>query len=306
MKRVGIVDWDTSHVVQFTMRLNRLPDIAEEQWIDSDYRVVAGYPGTSEITDEARMQEYREKLIGWGVEVVDDYRDLIGMVDVVMIESQSGYAHLEKARPFIEAGIPTYIDKPFVIDVADGLEIKRLAEEHGVPVFSSSALRYAPEVVEVSSGAEDVGTVVGAHTWSPASLHPKNPGLAHYGIHGVETLYALMGPGCVEVACLSEEGGEVSVGRWADGRVASMRGTRAGAHAYGYTVWGDKGVRLSGISTEFIYRELLKRIVEMWDTGKAPLDLDETIEIAAFIAAAFQSANNGGTPTKLEFSTAGA
>jgi len=305
MKRVGIVDWDTSHVMQFTMRLNRLDDIAEEQWIDSDFRVVAGYVGTSEITDAERMAEYEEKLTGWGVEKVDEVEDLVGMVDAVLVESQSGYAHLEKARPFIEAGIPTYIDKPFVIDVADGLEIKRLAAEHGVPIFSSSSLRYAPEVVEVSEGAEDVGEVVGAHTWSPAGLHDGNPGLAHYGIHGVETLYALMGPGCVEVACMSEEGGEVSVGRWADGRVASMRGTRAGAHAYGFAVWGDKGVRVSGISTQFIYRELLKRIVSMFETGEAPLNLDETLEIAAFIAAAFKSAGNGGEPTKLEF-TAGA
>lgn len=305
MKRVGIVDWDTSHVVQFTMRLNHIDEIAEEQWIDSEYRVVAGYQGTSEITDDELMEEYKQKLTGWGVELVDDYHDLVDMVDAVMIESQSGYAHLEKARPFLEAGIPTYIDKPFVIDVADGLEIKRLAQENGTPVFSSSSLRYAPEVVEVAEGAEDVGEVVGVHAYSPAKLHPANPGLAHYGIHGVETMYALMGPGCVEVSCMSEEGGEVTVGRWADGRVASMRGTRAGAHAYGFTVWGDKGVRLSGISTQFIYRELLKRVVEMFETGEPPLDIDETIEIVAFIAAAYESAQKGGQPVKLEFSTAG-
>ncbi len=305
MKRVGIVDWDTSHVVQFTMRLNHIDAIDEEQWIDSEYRVVAGYQGTSEITDDERMAEYRDSLIGWGVEPVDELEDLVGMVDAVLIESQSGLGHLDQARPFIEAGIPTYIDKPFVIDVADGLEIKRLAEENGVPVFSSSSLRYAPEVVEITEGAEDVGDVVGCHAYSPAKLHVANPGLAHYGIHGVETMYALMGPGCVEVSCMSEEGGEVSVGRWADGRVASMRGTRAGAHAYGFTVWGEKGVRLSPISTQFIYRELLKRIVTMFETGEAPLHIDETIEIAAFIAAALESAQAGGKPVKLEFSTAG-
>ncbi len=305
MKRVGIVDWDTSHVVQFTMRLNHIDAIDEEQWIDSEYRVVAGYQGTSEITDDERMAEYRDSLIGWGVEPVDELEDLVGMVDAVLIESQSGLGHLDQARPFIEAGIPTYIDKPFVIDVADGLEIKRLAEENGVPVFSSSSLRYAPEVVEITEGAEDVGDVVGCHAYSPAKLHVANPGLAHYGIHGVETMYALMGPGCVEVSCMSEEGGEVSVGRWADGRVASMRGTRAGAHAYGFTVWGEKGVRLSPISTQFIYRELLKRIVTMFETGEAPLDIDETIEIAAFIAAALESAQAGGKPVKLQFSTAG-
>ena len=304
MKRVGIVDWDTSHVVQFTMRLNNLEEIDQDQWIDSDYRVVAGYVGESEITDAERLAEYEEKLTGWGVEKADSVEELVDMVDVVMIESQSGYAHLQQARPFLEAGIPTYIDKPFVIDVKDGLEIKRLADENGVPVFSSSSLRYAPEVVDAAQDAEGVGQVVGAHAFSPSALHEANPGLAHYGIHGVETLYALMGPGCVELTCVSEEGGEVSVGRWADGRVASMRGTRAGAHAYGFTVWGDKGVRSEGISTQFIYRELLKRIVEMWETGTAPLDLEETLEISAYIAAAWDSANNGGKVVELEF-TAG-
>ena len=304
MKRVGIVDWDTSHVVQFTMRLNRLEDVAEEQWIDSDYRVVAGVPGVSEITDADRMAEYREKLTGWGVEPVETVEELVDMVDVVCVESQSGLAHLDRARPFIEAGIPTYIDKPFVIKVEDGLKLKELAAEHGVPIFSSSSLRYAPEVVDAQADTEGVGEVVGVHAFSPASLHDGNPSLAHYGIHSVETLYALMGPGCVELTCMSEEGGEVSVGRWADGRVASMRGTRAGAHAYGFTVWGDKGVRSERISTTYIYRELLKRIVQMWDTGVADLDVDETIEVAAFIAAAWESANTGGKVVKLAF-TAG-
>ena len=304
MKRVGIVDWDTSHVVQFTMRLNQLEEIDEEQWIDSEYRVVSGVQGESEVTDAERMEEYKEKLIGWGVQKMDTVEELVDMVDVVCIESQSGDVHLERARPFIEAGIPTYIDKPFVIDVKDGLAIKELAEEHGVPVFSSSSLRYAPEVVDAQQDDEGVGSVVGAHTFSPSSLHDVNPGLAHYGIHGVEMLYALMGPGCVELTCISEEGGEVSVGRWADGRVASIRGTRAGAHAYGFTVWGDQGVRSERISTQFIYRELLRKIVEMWDSGEAPLDIDETIEIAAFIAAAWESANNGGKVVELEF-TAG-
>ena len=301
MKRVGIVDWDTSHVVQFTMRLNHVGELAEDQYIDSDYRVVAGVPGTSEITAPDRLAEYHDKLTGWGVEVVDSVEQLVDMVDVVCVESQSGYVHLDRARPFIEAGIPTYIDKPFVINVEDGLKIKELAAKHGVPIFSSSSLRYAPEVVEAQHDAEGVGSVVGAFAYSPASLHDKNPGLAHYGIHGVETLYALMGPGCVELSCISEEGGEVSTGRWADGRVASIRGTRAGKHAYGYTVWGDKGVRSEYISTTYIYRELLKKIVQMWETGTPDLELDETIEIAAFIAAAWESANNGGNVTKLEF-----
>jgi len=305
MKRLGIVDFDTSHVVQFTMRINNLPDIAEEQWVESDCRIVAGFKGDSEITDPKLLQEYTDKLVGWGVELVDRVEDLLGMVDGVLIESQGGKEHLAKARPFLEAGMPVYIDKPFTCSVADALEIKRLAEEHGAPVFSSSSLRYALEVQDVLQDKEGVGSVVGACAFSPAGLHDANPGLFHYGIHGVETLYALMGPGCVELSCFFEEGGEVSVGRWADGRVGAVRGTRAGAHAYGFTVWGDKGVRMERINAAYIYRELLKRVVEMFQTGVAPLNIDETIEIVAFQEAALKSRHNGGAVTKLEFTAGG-
>ncbi|MCD6360088.1 MAG: Gfo/Idh/MocA family oxidoreductase, partial [Armatimonadetes bacterium] len=157
MKRLGIVDFDTSHVVQFTMRINNLPDIAEDQWIESDFRIVAGYRGESEITDPELLQEYTDKLVGWGVQLVDKPEDLIGMVDGIMVESQGGAEHLAKARPFLEAGIPVYVDKPFTCSVTDALEIKRLAEENGVPVFSSSSLRYALEVQDVLADSEGVG-----------------------------------------------------------------------------------------------------------------------------------------------------
>ncbi len=301
--RLGIADFDTSHVVQFTMRLNHV-DIDEEQWVESDCEIVAGYPGQSKITEPERIQEYTDKLAGWGVELVDEPEDLIGKVDGVLVESQGGKEHLAKARPFLEAGMPVYIDKPFACSVADAQEIARLAADNGVPVFSSSSLRYALEVQEALADEEGLGNVVGASAFSPASLHDENPGLFHYGIHGVETLYAFMGPGCVEVSCFSEEGGEVTVGRWSDGRVGTVRGTRAGAHAYGFTAWGDKGVKVMRIDPASIYRELLKRIAQMFDTGEAPLDINVTVEIVAFIEAALESADSGGAVTPLEF-TAG-
>lgn len=301
--RLGIVDFDTSHVVQFTMRLNHV-EIDEEQWIDSECEIVAGYRGESKIVEAERVEEYTEKLVGWGVELVDNPEDLIGKVDGVLVESQGGKEHLAKARPFLEAGMPVYVDKPFACSVADAQEIAKLAEENDVPVFSSSSLRYAVEVQEALADAEGLGEVVGASAFSPASLHEENPGLFHYGIHGVETLYAFMGGGCTEVSCYSEDSGEVTVGRWADGRVGAARGTRAGAHAYGFTAWGDKGVKVVRVDPSTIYRELLKRIVQMFETGESPLDINITVEIVAFIEAALKSAQNGGAVTPLEF-TAG-
>ncbi|MBN2450207.1 MAG: Gfo/Idh/MocA family oxidoreductase [Lentisphaeria bacterium] len=290
MIRVGIVDFDTSHVVQFTKRLNHV-GIAEDQWVEGA-RVVAGCPGTSRHSPE-RVPEYTEQLRGLGVELVTRPEDLIGHIDAVCIESNEGGVHLERARPFIEAGIPCYIDKPFEVSLANAREIVRLARGRGVPVFSASSLRFCPEVQTVIQDPE-VGPVMGANTYSPAAEHPVNPGLFNYGIHGVEILYTLMGGGCSRVCCAYSEGGEVVTGMWNDGRIGVMRGTRAGAHSYGFAVWGAKSVRQSGISTTFIYRELLRAMVGMFRSGQPPIDPAITVEIVAFIRAGIESRQQNG------------
>ena len=297
MIRVGIVDCDTSHVVQFPMRLNHI-EIDEEQWVDGA-QVVCAFRGTSNVTPDETIDNYVGKLKEFGVEMVDSLEAMLGKVDAVCIESQEGSVHFDRAKPFIEAGLPVYIDKPFASSSADARRIGALAAEHNVPLFSTSSLRYGLEVVDLVENEEQYGQVIGASAWSPSALHDRNPGLYHYGIHGVETLYALMGPGCMEVSCTFEDGAEVSVGRWADGRIGEMRGTRAGAHSYGFTAWCEKQVITTSINAGYVYRELLKRMVAMFTTRQAPLDINVTIELVAFIEAAMLSAQQGGGAVKL-------
>ncbi len=57
MIRLGILDFDTSHAVEFTKRLNH-KGIAEDQWVDGA-QVVLGWPGTSKIMPE-RIPGYTE------------------------------------------------------------------------------------------------------------------------------------------------------------------------------------------------------------------------------------------------------
>ncbi len=70
------------------------------------------------------------------------------------------------------------------------------ARRGGTFVWSASSLRFALEVQDVQRRREELGAVLGADAYSPANLHPANPGLTHYGVHGVEILYGLMGTGC--------------------------------------------------------------------------------------------------------------
>jgi hypothetical protein len=290
MIKLGVLDFDTSHVVEFTKRLNHkvAPPV---QWVEGA-RVVVGCPGESKIMPE-RIPGYRKTMKELGVPLVERPQDMIGKVDGMLIESQQGTPHWERARPFLEAGIPCWIDKPFTCGVADAKKIAALAARKKVPVFSASALRYASELTGFTADRRH-GKVHGAVAYGPAPLHDGNPGLFHYGIHAVEILYTVMGPGCERVTCTHEKGADVVTGRWKDGRVATVRGLRAGKEDYGCLAFTEQRVVAIPIGTGDIYRELLKKIVQMFETGKAPLDIAVTVEIVAFIEAALKSANNHG------------
>src|SRR4051794_10948227 len=296
MIRLGIVDFDTSHAVEFTKRLNHV-GIDAEQWVEGA-RVVAGVPGRSEIAPQV-IPRNLETLKGFGVEILDDPADLFGKVDAVLVESVDGSVHLDRAMPFLKKGMPTYVDKPFTCSLADAKALVKEAMERHVPLMSSSSLRYAPEVVAARAADNPLGAIVGVSTYGPAPTHPRNPGLFHYGIHPVEMLFTLMGAGCRRVTCLSTTGAEAVTGVWDDGRVASVRGIRDGKQDYGFTVFGDKGVQTQGVSTKYIYRELLKKIVGLFETRQAPIDLRETLEIVAFIEAARKSAEANGSPVDI-------
>lgn len=297
MIRLGIVDFDTSHAIEFTKRFNHV-DIDEDQWVKGA-KVVAGVPGRSMISPES-IGPNTEKLKGYGVAILENPLDLLGKVDAVLVESVDGSVHLERALPFLEKGIPTYVDKPFACSLNDAKAMVKVAETKHVPLMSSSSLRYAPEVVEAKGGKGAVGAIIGVTTYGPAPTHPRNPGLFHYGIHPAEMLFTLMGPGCQRLTCLSTEGGEVTTGLWADGRVATIRGLRAGAFGnYGFTLFGDKAVTTQGVSTKYIYRELLKQVVSLFETRELPIDLRETLEIVAFIEGAKASADARGAPVTI-------
>lgn len=290
MIRLGLLDFDTSHCVEFTKRLNG--DAPEDQRVEGA-KVVIACPGESRISPE-RIPGFTETIKKLGVPLVEKPAEMIGKVDGMLIEAVDGSVHLERAKPFLEAGIPCFADKPFACSLTDAKKMVELAAAKKLPIFSSSSLRYAPEVVEYLADPKH-GAVVGAATWGPASVHDRNPGLFHYGIHAVEMLYALMGPGCDRVTCTHEKNADVVTGHWKDGRVATIRGIRSGSSGFGFTAFAEKAITSVPVGTKFIYRELLKQVVAMFKTGKSPLDVSVTLEIVAFIEAANKSGANHGS-----------
>lgn len=292
--KIGIIGLDTSHAIAFTKFLNG----ADKKEEFKDFRIVAAYPygsGTIESSYK-RIPGYIEQVKELGVEIVPSIAELLKKVDCVMLETNDGNMHLEQAYEVFKAGKPMFIDKPLGATLAQSIAIYQLARDYNVPIFSSSALRFVPQNQKLRKG--EYGKILGADCYSPAPREKTHPDFGWYGIHGVETLYTIMGTGCVSVNRMSAEGTDVVVGLWNDGRIGTFRGRRTGKSIYGGTAFTDKGAEPVGPYQG--YEVLLIEILNFFKTRVAPVSEDETLEIFSFMEASNKSKRNDGKIILLE------
>jgi predicted dehydrogenase len=288
--RVGIIGLDTSHAPAFAKELNN-PTAPPEL---AGCRVVAAYPkGSPDIVSSTkRVPEYIEAVKKLDVEIVDSIEELLKRVDCVLLETNDGRPHLEQALPCFKAGKPTFIDKPIAGSLADAIAIFDAARKYNCPVFSSSSLRYGKQTQAVRGGS--LGKISRAETSSPANLESTHPDLFWYGIHGVESLFTVMGTGCELATRKTTADGKIEVlGEWVGGRVGIFREGRYGGRAV-----GDKGEGPVGESAG--YGPLIVEIVKFFKTKTPPVAEAETLEIYAFMEAADESKRRGGEPVELE------
>lgn len=292
--RVGIIGLD-AHGLPWTQIVNGPKPPAEL----AGMRITVALPGGSPDIPQSMeiLGRSVEPVRALGVDIVDTIEAVLAKSDAVMILSIDGRAHLAQARPVLAARKPVFIDKPLAASLADAQEIFRLARQHGTPCFSSSALRFAPGTQAVLQDSK-VGPIVGCDAWSPCPIEPHHPDLFWYGIHGVETLFTVMGPGCVSVSRVHADKCDVAVGLWNDGRIGVFRGTREGPHTYGAVVFGRNASVQAGRFEG--YEPLLVEIARFFRTGKAPVSPEVTLEILAFMEAADRSRREGGRPVPLQ------
>ena len=290
--KIGIIGLDTSHSPAFAKYFN-VTDTSGK------FRVVAAYPyGSKDIQSSAsRIPKYTEEVKALGVTIVDSITKLLDLVDVVLLETNDGRLHREQAFQVITAKKPLFIDKPIAASLQDVIAIYKKAAEMQVPVFSASSLRYMKTVQDVRHN-NAIGKVLGADTFSPATLEPHHPDLFWYGIHGVEILFTVMGPGCESVTRYSKDNMDVVVGLWSDGRIGTFRGTREGKHDYGGTAFGSNGNMVLGPFDG--YDGLAVKIADFFTTKKSPVEERETLEIYAFMEAADASKRKGGVAVQLK------
>jgi predicted dehydrogenase len=124
-------------------------------------------------------------------------------IDAVFINDCNGDGsdHLELSRPFLQKGIPTFVDKPFASTLRDARAMVALARQHDAPLFSASILSFVDEIqflrrrLPEVHGPISLGIVkgVGADGQLAAVIHGLSlaQGVFGTGVEWVECIGAL-------------------------------------------------------------------------------------------------------------------
>lgn len=205
--------------------------------------------------------------------------ELIGSVDAIMVIAADNSAwHEQMAELPLKSGKPVFVDKTFAPSLAAGKGMFALAEEHGTPVFSSSAQRYCQDVLEWQAG----------HSERPRFVSTVGPhSLDSYAVHQLEPIVALMGPGAKRLKAFAV-GSAVTqlIIDYGDGRLASFMQSPQPWAEFNFMVSdGETGARLKSDDSNF-YHNLMDAILDFFVTKMVPVPHEETLEILAIIDAA--------------------
>jgi hypothetical protein len=211
--------------------------------------------------------------------------DAIGRVDGVIIATDDGDGHARRARPFVEAGLPVFVDKPLATSPGD-LRIFAQWQNAGARLLSSSGVRYAPEFDALFAGNGGPGELrwisgVCCKTWE------------RYGMHILEPIFRLLGagfesvrietgarPGIETAHLLHRSGVQVTVPVIADGGAAFAHFQIAGAG-------GLAAFRHTDTYTAF--RRQMLACINFFRGGGEPYPFSDTIELCAILIAGARS-----------------
>lgn len=284
--RMGIVGTDNSHAITFSQIANGV-DQANH---------VPGFEVTHLFgLDSKRNQEVAEK--GRIPNIVSKPSEMLGEIDVAFVEFRHGGLHLKYAKPFIEKGIPVFVDKPLAASTGDARKLLQLARKKHIPFASFSTLRFAAAVQEFKNLLATEQPVY-LSIVSPGDLKSEYGGLIFYGIHPAEIFSEIAGLGVKEVIAARKDR-NVSATLLHAKLVGNIRVSPEIPYVFSIEAVTKKSVLTKKVDTATCYRDGMIKIKEMLDSKKWPLTDKDMFEPVAVINAINKSMTSGRR-TKVE------
>jgi predicted dehydrogenase len=243
-------------------------------------------------TQDPRISEHI--AVASGIEqVVYRAEDMIGRVDAVLLARDDPENHVAMAKPFLDADIPIFIDKPLAI-TAEDLAYFAVQNAKGKFIMSCSSMRYSLECRRVRSelpslGKIELATVIGIKDW------------VKYGVHMLEALFALLNdPKAVSVQHVSESGKDIVLIHFENGLLATIHIFKDIAPTFQLSLFGRGGWRLVEIKDSYsMFRGNLDEFIRSVREGRSRLPFENTENIIRTLIGAKNSLEQGGETIKM-------
>lgn len=116
--------------------------------------------------------------------IVSNPAEMIGQVDAILLARDDAESHRCLARPFLEHGLPVYVDKPAATSLRELDALYALAHREE-QIFACSALRFADEIFLTKEERAEVGEIcrivaMSPNSWPKYSAHVIDPVLAQF------------------------------------------------------------------------------------------------------------------------------
>lgn len=179
MKRIAILGCENSHANEF------LRFIKEKEEF-SDVEVVGVYSDERETAEKLNEK--------FGVPVMDGYADAVGKIDGLIITARHGDNHYKYAKPYIDSGIPMFIDKPITINEDEAIEFMKELMKGNIRISGGSSLKQDVFVRKLKQDAKNQeGRIVGGYVRAPYESQNKYGGFYFYSQHLVEMVCEIFG-----------------------------------------------------------------------------------------------------------------
>lgn len=228
-------------------------------------------------TQEKRLSEHIARSC-YIEHVVDRYEDLLGKVDGVLLARDDAELHLEMSKPFLEKGLPVYIDKPLAsrVDLAEEIFAR---EQYEGQIFTCSALRYAKEFQLSAANLKEIGNI----RFIDACVM-KN--WEKYGIHIVEPVVNLIGnqDKLSEMKKIISDGTQIVITRWESGLLAIFSVHGSIHLPITIRLFGDKGFKeLVFKDTFFAFKKALEAFVDCVRTRHNPIKREFVLNVVKIL-----------------------
>lgn len=226
--------------------------------------------------------------------IVSRPEDVIGEVDAVLIATDIGSEHVERCRPFVEAGVPIFVDKPLVDNERD---LRQFSEwvSGGSPIMSCSCMRYAKEFMPYRQSIRNIGELKYASISMAKSWE-------RYGIHAIEAVYPIIGPGFVSARHIGDERNNMVLYRHRSGVFVMVIVSMDLYGAFGVLELYGTADHVHAVFKDryYAFRAQLEQFVAFLRTGEPPFPFAETEEMMRMLIAGIVSREQGGREVRLE------